>query len=63
MSKIYEIVIFTAAEQDYADNIINKFDPENKYISHRLYQQHLKSSKKENPKTQEIEVITYKVNY
>ena len=40
MSKKFELVIFTASRQDYADIIINKIDPENKFISHRLYRQH-----------------------
>lgn len=39
MSKYYEIVIFTAALQDYADWILNRLDA-NKSISHRLYRQH-----------------------
>lgn len=37
---MYEIVIFTAAAQDYADFILNYIDKERKYISHRLYRQH-----------------------
>lgn len=40
MSKKFELVIFTASRQDYADIIINQIDPEGKYISHRLYRQH-----------------------
>ena len=36
----YEIDIFTAALQHYADNILNKLDKDNKYISHRLYRCH-----------------------
>ncbi len=39
MSTYYEIVIFTAATQDYADWVIDKIDPKH-YISHRLYRQH-----------------------
>lgn len=39
MSKHYELVIFTAALQDYADWIIDRLD-EKKRISHRLYRQH-----------------------
>ena len=39
MSKYYEIVIFTAATQDYADWVLDKIDPEH-HISHRLYRQH-----------------------
>ena len=39
MSKYYEIVIFTAAMQDYADWAINQIDPNN-LIKYRLYRQH-----------------------
>lgn len=39
MSKYYEIVIFTAAMQDYADWVIDQIDPEG-YIKYRLYRQH-----------------------
>lgn len=35
----YELVIFTAAMQDYADWVLDTFDTE-KTISHRLYRQH-----------------------
>ena len=36
----YEIDIFTAALQHYADNILNKLDKDHKYFSHRLYRCH-----------------------
>lgn len=39
MAKYYEVVIFTAALQDYADWIIDRLDS-NKNIKHRLYRQH-----------------------
>ena len=39
MSKIYELVIFTAAMQDYADWVLDQLDTEG-YISYRLYRQH-----------------------
>ena len=39
LSKYYEIVIFTAALQKYADIVINSIDP-NRVISSRLYRQH-----------------------
>ena len=39
MSKVFEIVIFTAAIQEYADWAINQIDPEGD-ISHKLYRQH-----------------------
>ena len=39
MSELYELVIFTAAMQDYADWVLNDIDKK-KYISHRLYRQH-----------------------
>lgn len=35
----YELVIFTAATQDYADWVIDQIDPE-RLIAHRLYRQH-----------------------
>ncbi len=39
MQKYYEVTIFTAAMQDYADWVIDQIDP-NRYISHRMYRQH-----------------------
>ena len=39
MSQIYELVIFTAAMQDYADWVIDQLDTGN-WISYRLYRQH-----------------------
>ena len=40
ISKYYEIIIFTSANQNYADNILNRLDPEKKFISYRFYKQH-----------------------
>ena len=40
MSKIFEIVIFTAAMKDYADNILDILDPEKNLIKFRLYREH-----------------------
>ena len=40
MSDIFEIAIFTAAMQDYADGILDKLDPNKIYIKYRLYRQH-----------------------
>lgn len=39
MSQIYEVVIFTAAMQDYADWVLDSIDKE-KRITYRLYRQH-----------------------
>lgn len=39
MRQHYEIVIFTAAMQDYADWVLDQLDPEG-LISYRLYRQH-----------------------
>lgn len=39
MAECYEIVIFTAAMQDYADWVLDALDSE-KLITHRLYRQH-----------------------
>lgn len=36
MNKYYEIVIFTAAVKDYADQILDTIDKKS-YITHRLY--------------------------
>jgi CTD small phosphatase-like protein 2 len=40
MSTKFEIVIFTAAQQDYADFILDQLDPQHTLIKHRLYRQH-----------------------
>ena len=39
MAEIYEVVIFTAAMQDYADWVLNQIDKP-KRIKYRLYRQH-----------------------
>ena len=39
LAEYYEIVVFTAALQDYADWVLDQIDPK-KYIKHRLYRQH-----------------------
>jgi TFIIF-interacting CTD phosphatase-like protein len=36
MSKLFEIVVFTASQKIYADRILNLIDPKSR-ISHRLY--------------------------
>ena len=40
MSRKFELVIFTASHQDYANPIIDHLDPTRKLISHRLFRQH-----------------------
>ncbi len=39
LSKYYEIAVFTAGEQEYADAILDVLDPDG-FITHRLYRQH-----------------------
>ena len=39
LHKYYEIVIFTAGMEDYANWVCDTFD-KNRYIKHRLYRQH-----------------------
>eukprot|EP00742_Colponemidia_sp_Colp-10_P001839 GILJ01001969.1.p1 GENE.GILJ01001969.1~~GILJ01001969.1.p1 ORF type:complete len:571 (+),score=93.47 GILJ01001969.1:187-1899(+) len=39
LSQFYEVIVFTAATQDYADWVLNQIDPKG-FISHRLYRQH-----------------------
>ena len=40
LSLYFEINIFTAGEQDYADQILDHFDKDRRLISNRLYRQH-----------------------
>ena len=40
LSNMYEICVFTAGEQDYADTILNFIDEDRSIIKHRLYRQH-----------------------
>ncbi|EAS07878.1 NLI interacting factor-like phosphatase (macronuclear) [Tetrahymena thermophila SB210] len=39
MSHLYEIVIFTASRSVYANEVINKLDPQNKFIFKRLFRE------------------------
>lgn len=39
LSEMFEMIVFTAGMQEYADAILDKIDPENKYFSRRLYRQ------------------------
>lgn len=39
IKKYYEIVVFTASCQNYADAILDYMDPENQYFQRRLYRQ------------------------
>lgn len=49
MSQYYEIVIFTAGMQEYADWVVDQLDPKKQLISHRLYRQHTINRSKANP--------------
>jgi Dullard-like phosphatase family protein len=40
MSKLFEVIIFTAATKDYADSILDVLDPNKKLINYRLYRHH-----------------------
>jgi CTD small phosphatase-like protein 2 len=37
---MYEIMVFTAGEKDYADSILDFIDPDRQIIKHRLYRHH-----------------------
>jgi len=39
-SRLFELVVFTASSQLYADQVLDRLDPEGKCISSRLYRQH-----------------------
>jgi len=36
---MYEIIVFTAGQQDYADHILDYLDPDNQIFKKRLYRQ------------------------
>eukprot|EP00916_Digyalum_oweni_P027361 GHVL01044812.1.p1 GENE.GHVL01044812.1~~GHVL01044812.1.p1 ORF type:complete len:423 (+),score=20.80 GHVL01044812.1:1191-2459(+) len=40
VSKLFEVVIFTASTKNYADQVINQLDPQGIYVKHRLYRPH-----------------------
>ena len=40
LAKYYEICVFTAGTQDYADACLDYLDPDRQVIKHRLYRQH-----------------------
>lgn len=37
VSQFFEIVVFTASEKEYASMILDRIDPQKKYIHHRLF--------------------------
>ena len=37
LHKEFEIIIFTASQSCYADEVLNLLDPQKEYIAHRLY--------------------------
>lgn len=39
-SRSFEVVVFTASQQSYADKVLNALDPAGSLIDHRLYRQH-----------------------
>lgn len=41
MSQYFEIVVFTAAQEDYANFILDQLDPTGEMIRHRLFRQHV----------------------
>lgn len=40
LAKHYTIGVFTASTQEYADAVITQLDPDEKFVSLRLYRQH-----------------------
>ena len=40
MAAKFEIIIFTASHQSYADVVLNELDPDNEIFQHRLYREH-----------------------
>lgn len=40
ISKKWEVIVFTASHQEYADAILDEIDPDKIIFQHRLYRQH-----------------------
>ena len=40
MSQMYEIVLLTASEKEYADLILDNIEKNHKYFAHRLFKDH-----------------------
>jgi TFIIF-interacting CTD phosphatase-like protein len=40
LAKYYTIGVFTASTQEYADAVVSQLDPEEKWVSLKLYRQH-----------------------
>lgn len=45
LKKYYQVIIFTASEEEYADTIINYLDPTDELIEHRVYRQNCITTK------------------
>lgn len=45
MSEVFEIIVFTASHSCYANVVLNILDPENKYITFRLFRDHCLQTK------------------
>lgn len=39
VAQMFEVVIFTASQRIYAEQLIDKLDPDGKYISRRIYRE------------------------
>lgn len=44
LSRNFEIIVFTASHSCYANVVLDKLDPDGKYIQHRLFREHCHST-------------------
>ena len=60
VSKIYQVVVFTASIQPYADAILDIIDPRNEYITKRIYREHCIQYCFDGPRIKDLRIFANK---